>query len=62
MIKLHKHKIVTFTNKYGRTQIMQVSDLEPGYVELRSDLHNHVFFLKLDVDGDKLSDIIKEIK
>ena len=62
MIKLHKNKVVAFTNKYGRTQNMQVSDLEPGYVELKSNHHNHTFFLKLDVDGDKLSDVIKEVR
>lgn len=60
MIKLHKGKVVVHTNKYGRSQEMYVSDLEGNYVELKSDRHNHTFFLR--IDSGMLSDKIVKIK
>ena len=59
-MKLHKGKVIVHTNKYERSQEMYVSDLDGEYVELKSNMHNYTFFLR--IDSDKLSDIIKEIK
>ena len=58
-MKLHKGKVIVHTNKYERSQEMYVSDLDGEYVELKSNMHNYTFFLR--IDSDKLSDIIKEI-
>lgn len=60
MIKLHKGKVIVHTNKYERSQEMYVSDLDGGYVELKSNYHNHTFFLRRD--SDKLSEKIVKNK
>lgn len=59
-MKLHKGKVIVHTNKYGRSQEMYVTDLDGEYVELKSNRHNHTFFLR--IDSDKLSDKIVKIK